>query len=163
MSTSQARTTGGEDGPPEGEGQSPEIVVGEIVAWRFWLPAPPWRYRSPPVNPPRLFSLVYHNRWEPGEDTRGCTSLSEGGIHAYRDCSTAMRLQEEFASEYNFHHQYPAQLVGGTVYLWGAVHEHENGYRAEYASIRSICWSGAGLSRGLEEWAAIYGVHTQEM
>lgn len=163
MSTSQAPTTGNQDGPKEGEGQGPEIVVGEIVGWRFWLPAPPLRYNSPPSNPLRLFSLVYHSRWEPGEDSRGRTNVEGAGVHAYRDRSTAMRLQEEFASEYDFRHQYPAQLVGGTVYLWGTVHEHENGYRAEYASIRSICWSGAGLSKGLEEWAAIYGVDTQEM
>jgi len=57
---SQTQATGGQDGPSEGEGQSPEIVVGEIVAWRWWMA------RKALLPTSRLCSLCRSNVWEPG-------------------------------------------------------------------------------------------------
>lgn len=47
----------------------------------------------------------------------------------------ACKTQEQVFMELEV---YPSTYIVGTVYMWGEVVEHERGYRAEYASIKSL-------------------------
>ena len=81
------------------------------------------------------------------------------GVYAFKDRDVAMVQITVFADFHGYINLRPdALLVGGEVYLWGEVAEHEAGYRAEYAAIKSLDWAGPGAHLPVEEWAAIYGV-----
>jgi hypothetical protein len=94
------------------------IVAGEVVAYRCW------RLGSDGL----LYSVFKKDFcWKPGEIAEGDAARGTG-IHAFK----SLILMCQFASGHS------EGYVTGTVYLWGDVYEHERGYRASKAAIRSI-------------------------
>ncbi len=95
------------------------IKAGEIVAYRAW------RLRNN-----KLYS-VYESDfcWEPGTVCEG-NAESGTGIHAFKSLL--------LLSEYGVSYSNMDVIVTGTVDLWGDVYEHDRGYRASKAAVRSI-------------------------
>jgi hypothetical protein len=93
------------------------IVGGEIVAYRCWR-----------LKVDGLLHSVYqdHICWTPGAIMSGDVNAGEG-VHAFK----SIILMGQYAGMVD-------GCVTGTVYLWGEVHEHERGYRATCAAVRSI-------------------------
>lgn len=97
-----------------------DIVAGEIIAWRCWRIADGW-----------LRSVYMDTFW-------GCNEVMEGnvdtdGVHAWKKMGDAI--------EYGVMggvHGGSMKIVIGTVALWGEVIEHEIGYRAQFAKIKSL-------------------------
>lgn len=117
------------------------IVAGEIVAQRCW--------KVVFVDgEPRLRSVFQHDIWEPGEAMigRGIGDWSNRGVHAWKmECitqATGYLMEHIIASEMNpdTFIMSSACMVTGTVLLWGDVVEHQYGYRAEFAKVRSLDW-----------------------
>lgn len=96
------------------------IRVGEIIAYRCW-----------PIKNGFLWSTAADRAWAPGEPMKaGENHLRDGlGVYAFKDMSHCIG---EFATFY------ANGTAFGTVLLWGEIVEHQIGYRAEYAAIRSI-------------------------
>lgn len=123
-----------------------EIVAGEIVAYRCWC----WRGGY-------ITSVAMPDVWKPGETLvgRGLEDWGKRGVHAWKE------LSREY---FDYIRGAAVTIVGGTVYLWGDVVEHELGYRAEYARIRSLDWVRADVTTFgreqalLEQLRATYGV-----
>ncbi len=104
------------------------FTIGELVGWRCW------EYRKNGF----LESLVYVTLWHPNEIM--VTALhnhpkDSGGFHCYktlkgcdewasRSCAPGMTVYEP--------------LLVGSIYIWGTVIEHENGYRATHCKIRTL-------------------------
>lgn len=132
--------------------KSSKITVGEIVAYRCWRLE---RYCVWPHDY-CLSSTVLGTEWEPQKPMLALTSFLYGGIgvHAWKTLPHAI----EYGRWMGF--------VIGTVYLWGEVIEHEWGYQAEYASIRSIDgivsgWpTRIGTRRKLRALRSYYGVES---
>ncbi len=99
------------------------LRAGEIVAFRAW--------RVRPTN--RLFSVAFDGyEWFPGEPAEGDPDIKldnefAAGVHAFKDFKSA----EEYIWRCCCHAQIPYVL--GEVALWGTVHEHSLGYRAQFA------------------------------
>jgi hypothetical protein len=124
------------------------IVAGEIVGYRCWR-----------VERGLLRSVYQSDVWKPGEvlegrelgdwDSRGIHAWKDAGSQQYHDYIRAYLNDQSdpfrrlifFGSGTNAERaeQRPA-MVTGTVFLWGDVVEHERGYRAEYARVRSLDW-----------------------
>lgn len=122
-----------------------------IIAYRFWQvsrygfcsSATPRRQRRFRLQPTFRFSApawdkrLAHANVVPAP--RPATSILtgpsrrdwDGGLYAYRTRKAAMADVKQ-GSPYGYGYAF------GTVELWGAVVEHENGYRAEHARVRSI-------------------------
>jgi len=106
----------------------PRIRAGEIVGWRIWK-----------LCNGLLDSLFVTYTWPPGTferssckqhgyDNVGC--YENVGYHAFKDKEQA----EREASMYT--HWWPCVI--GSIAMWGVVIEHKNGWRSEYAAVRSI-------------------------
>lgn len=99
------------------------ITVGELVGWRIW------RVRSPDTL---LVSYSADRIWLPGEPMEGTPSDYNGaGVWAFKDADRAAAKCGELS-----------QAALGSVRLWGEVIEHQDGYRAQFAEVRSIDWAG---------------------
>lgn len=95
------------------------IKAGEIVAYRAW------RLRNG-----LLYSVFQGDFcWEPGKIIEG-NPADGNGIHAFKSILLLSRYGSSYASF--------DTIVTGTIDLWGDVYEHERGYRASKAVIRSI-------------------------
>lgn len=124
------------------------IVAGEIVGYRCWR-----------VEGGFLRSVYQKDVWLPGNviEGRGLEDWDERGIHAWKSASskeyhdyirgylnqeddpfTAMYVRY-FSGGRETINRRPA-MVTGTVFLWGDVVEHERGWRAEFARVRSLDW-----------------------
>lgn len=121
------------------------IVAGEIVAYRCWR-----------IENGELRSVYQKDVWKPGDilqgreigdwDTRGIHAWKDPASHEYRayirgylnSASDGLFLFFQTPAERLKEH-HPA-MVTGTVFLWGDVVEHERGYRAEFARVRSLDW-----------------------
>jgi hypothetical protein len=97
------------------------VRIGEIVAYRCW-----------PIKNGFLWSTAAGRAWVPGEPMKaGENHIRDGlGVYAFKGMSTCI---EEFGCEC-----FNQGVAFGTIYIWGEIVEHELGYRAEYATIRSI-------------------------
>jgi hypothetical protein len=106
--------------PPVPPLEKAGISAGEIVAHRAW--------RIVPIG--LLSSVACAKVWPPDEPMRGegVDDYNAAGVHAFKSQCDAL-------SEYACTGE---PMVFGTVMLWGVVIEHERGYRAEYAKVRSI-------------------------
>jgi hypothetical protein len=96
------------------------IVAGEVVAYRCWFIK----------EDGLLYSDVMRNVcWKPGEVLQAGDGDLElrRGIHAFKSPILAC----QFAGTVEGY-------VTGTVDLWGEVYEHDRGYRAQFAAVRSI-------------------------
>lgn len=132
------------------------VRVGEIVGYRAW-----WVFSVPqggktwvnglPAIGWRLQSFATNFIWPPGEIVQGDTGrvVEEwydicdgqqkqiwGGVYAFRspelDERTRRRIDSIQAGLYD------NVLAIGTCTLWGDVVEHEHGYRASHAKLRSL-------------------------
>lgn len=121
------------------------IIAGEIIGYRCW------RIEN------NLLSSVYQSDiWLPRQvlEGREIGEWNSRGIHAWKDKGskeyhdyirgylnpeydpyTRMMIYGNLSTEQDK----PAMLTG-TVFLWGDVVEHERGYRAEFARVRSLDW-----------------------
>lgn len=98
--------------PPEIESLNPQLF--DLVAYRVWL-----------IKDSYLFSTSINKLWLPNEIIEG--DVSSAGVHAYKSLESAIR-----------HYTSSPSFALGTVRLWGAIVEHEFGYRASYARLLSI-------------------------
>lgn len=93
-------------------------IVGELVGWRVWFICEGYL---------RSFSAGYI--WLPDEPMTGVPSdYGDAGVWAFKNKTAA------FAKATNR----GVTTVAGSVYMWGEVIEHEDGWRAEFAAVRSV-------------------------
>ena len=94
------------------------IRAGEVVAYRNWI-----------LKDGILHSVFQRTfRWMPGEIVEGDAAGGDG-IHAFK----SVLLMAEYGAQTG-----GDIVVTGTVELWGEVYEHERGYRASKAAIKTI-------------------------
>lgn len=91
---------------------------GEIIAYRCW-----------PIRRGFLWSTAAERAWAPNEPMEAEDGHLEKGLGVYAFKSMS-RVVQDFGMM--------TECAFGTVELWGEVVEHEVGYRAQYARIRSI-------------------------
>lgn len=112
--------TGGGQKEPSPSVDRAAPVVGEIIGWRAWNIG----------SGGLLHAITMGVPWYPGEPMRARSpeSLDAGeGIHAYK----SLRLAQSMIA--------PSPCrVFGSVEMWGEVIEHDCGYRAEFAAVRSL-------------------------
>lgn len=117
-----------------------EMQAGEIIAYRAW------RYED------GLLRSVYQpDWWKPGHTLVGreINDWGKRGVHAWKERNS--EPFNEYVRDYmryrcRLEHVYSTVIVTGSVYLWGDVVEHEFGYRAEFARIKSIDWLYPGVA-----------------
>ena len=99
-----------------------EITVGELIGWRIWRLTSDFQ----------LQSYAFDIGWpydKPMESNAPVTDHGHAGIWAFKDQAQAhKKLEIETALDFTL----------GSVLLWGDVIEHEIGYRAQFARVRSI-------------------------
>lgn len=124
-----AQSTASQQQPVENAG----VKFGEIIAYRMWF-----------LRHDFLTSYSAKRVWAPGETMKGKPlDYNEAGSWAFKDASKAIEKMLTSAKE-----PFPAFLnnfsgpggiaVYGSVQLWGTVIEHELGYRAEFAQIKTL-------------------------
>lgn len=119
------------------------IIAGEIIGYRCWR-----------IENGLLRSVYQSDIWSPNAilEGRELDDWNERGIHAWKSSSSKEYhnyVRAYLNSEQDTYSRIlyggapketkPAMLTG-TVFLWGDVVEHERGYRAEYARVRSLDW-----------------------
>lgn len=133
---------------PEPPLRRDSIIAGEIVGYRCWR-----------IEHGLLRSVYQKDIWQPNQilEGREIGDWDSRGIHAWKsraskeyhdyirgylnsenDKYTQMQNMILFGTS-DVPQNKPAMLTG-TVFLWGDVVEHERGYRAEYARVRSLDW-----------------------
>lgn len=145
------------------------IIAGEIVGYRCWR-----------IENNLLRSVYQSDIWQPNQvlEGRKLGDWNSRGIHAWKDSgseeyhnyirSYLNSDNDDFTNmimfgRSNIPESKPAMLTG-TVFLWGDVVEHERGYRAEFARVRSLDWlyPDAGMmgreQEVLNEFRQRYGV-----
>lgn len=119
------------------------IVAGEIVGYRCWK-----------LQKGVLRSVYQKDVWLPGQilegrelgdwDSRGIHAWKDKGSKQYHDYIRGYLNQESDPYIRYIMSEKEATLrpamVTGTVFLWGDVVEHERGWRAEFARVRSLDW-----------------------
>ena len=118
-------------------------VVGEIVGHRGW------RLQGGNL----LISYSAGVRWYPGQPMQDTTAAAGNVIEDYNHAGVWA-----FKSPYLLGWQLwtdSAIDVLGTIWMWGTVIEHEDGYRSQYATVRSIEWVRAPYD--LESLRRLYG------
>lgn len=103
---------------------------GEIIGWRMWS-----------LRGDYLASYSQDIIWAPGEPMSGKPGdYDQAGIWAFKDKHRAIKKMLEDS------YQGDRATIFGSVLLWGDIVEHEGGYRAQYASVRTIddCYNGDG-------------------
>ena len=89
----------------------------------------------------KLRSLVADFYWEPGATVSGNVDAFipvlgiYAGVFSFKDQDKALA---EMSSWYRWGNGIGACVVMGSILSWGAVVEHEFGYRSEFAAVRSI-------------------------
>lgn len=116
------------------------VTAGEIVGYRCWR-----------IQGGILRSVYQSDLWFPSQPLEGreLGDWDSRGIHAWKDAASKEYHDyirsylnsrgDSFISMLRGGDDRPA-MITGTVYLWGDVVEHERGYRAEFARIRSLDW-----------------------
>lgn len=93
-----------------------ETKFGEIVAWRAWRHGPHGL----------LQSMAMETIWIPGEPMEGDPTTGNCGVYAWKTREDAITYAN------------PPYRIIGEIYLYGTVDEYEVGYRAQYATIKSL-------------------------
>jgi hypothetical protein len=160
------------EGKPKPPLKRESVVAGEIVGYRCWK-----------IEGGMLRSVYQSDVWKPGEILAGreLGDWDSRGIHAWKDAGS--KQYHEYIRAYLNAQSDPwprlmfigsgslpesgdkrPAMVTGTVFLWGDVVEHERGWRAEYARVRSLDWlyPDAGMmgreQEALDELRHKYGV-----
>lgn len=118
------------------------VVAGEIVGYRCWK-----------ILKGLLRSVYQKDTWLPGQvlEGRELGDWDSRGIHAWKDKGS--KQYHDYIRGYLNQEDDPytrfvgtrestlrPAMVTGTVFLWGDVVEHERGWRAEFARVRSLDW-----------------------
>ena len=124
------------------------IRAGEIIGYRAW-----WVVREPFADRLRLRSLAHSHIWEPNAIEQGDTEkvvqhylhwdFSEkkifGGVYSFKTPELDLGLQARAIMAREGHiPPYYLGLAIGTIFCWGDVVEHETGWRASHAKLRSL-------------------------
>jgi hypothetical protein len=138
--------------------EEPELVAEPIIGWRVWRVqvedpitldrttmqwmSRRWQKGEDPFTPlvtPFLVGVGYREAWTPGEDmaaaclnpahaheapARGCLC----GVWAFKHPQRMLAKLSDFIG-----HSASAPVAFGEVELWGRIHEHTWGWRAQYA------------------------------
>lgn len=91
------------------------IRAGEITAYRAWALT---------MGNGWLKAVSADKIWIPGETMEG--DVERHGIHCFKHPAY---VDDAFGS---------GKYVGGTIEIWGEIIEHEKGYRAQFARIKSL-------------------------
>lgn len=120
------------------------VIAGEIVGYRCWR-----------IKNNLLRSVYQSDIWRPNQilEGRELGDWDHRGIHAWKDSgseeyhnyirSYLNPAEDHFTRMIIFGRDNPTTkpaILTGTVFLWGDVVEHERGYRAEFARVRSLDW-----------------------
>lgn len=119
------------------------VIAGEIVGYRCWR-----------VEGGFLKSVYQDDVWVPGQiiEGRGLEDWDQRGVHAWKDPGSKeyheyIRAYLNLSSDpflafhyYGTKRELRPAMATGTIFMWGDVVEHERGYRAEYARVRSLDW-----------------------
>lgn len=124
------------------------VIAGEIVGFRCWK-----------IDRGLLRSVYQKDVWHPGQVLAGreLGDWDQRGIHAWKDAGS--KQYHDYIRAYLNDQSDPFRrfivwggqtdiqvedarpaMVTGTVFLWGDVVEHERGWRAEFARVRSLDW-----------------------
>src|SRR5262245_16149250 len=112
----------------------PRIRAGEIIGWRFWK-----------LCNGLLGSVFVSHLWRPGVLERAIckdTGPYNLGYHGFKKREQAEREASTYWSS----------TVVGSVAMWGEVIEHEQGWRSEYAAVRSIIKITGNIPFGRKHW-----------
>lgn len=96
------------------------IRAGEITAYRAWKITRDGRY---------LRSVTVENIWLPESPMEGDINFCLG-VHCFNSMA---HLDNEIYCD-----GYMSTLVLGSINIWGEIVEHQKGYRAQFASVRSL-------------------------
>ena len=123
------------------------VVAGEVVGYRCWK-----------IEGGLLRSVYQKDVWLPGQvlEGRELGDWDQRGIHAWKDKGSKQyhdyirsylnQADDPFGRRLYFLGGDEGEVVArpamvtGTVFLWGDVVEHERGWRAEFARVRSLDW-----------------------
>lgn len=127
------------------------IRMGEIIAYRCW-----------PIKNGFLWSTAAGRAWAPGEPMKaGEHHIRDGlGVYAFKDMSRVIQTVNNVAGSGG-----REGVAFGTILLWGEIVEHEIGYRAEYAAIKSIdfiCGPDSWLPEHSKDLRKLYKVESNE-
>ena len=110
-----------------------EIVTGELIGHRLWY----WDLRLD-----QLRSITMNCTWKPHEPMTGDISLplplygTRAGVFSFQN---QQALESKMIQPHRpWFTERPWPVLVGTVWLWGRIAVHENGYRASFAAVRSI-------------------------
>lgn len=124
------------------------IIAGEIIGYRCWR-----------IENGLLRSVYQTDFWHPNQilEGRELGDWDSRGIHAWKGAATVeyhdyirgylnsaddsyTQMQNMIMFGRSHMPQNKPAMLTGSVFLWGDVVEHERGYRAEYARVRSLDW-----------------------
>lgn len=124
------------------------ITAGEIIGYRCWR-----------IENGLLRSVYQKDIWYPNQPLEGreLGDWDSRGIHAWKDSGSKeyhyyirryLNIDKDdfitnaitWLSDANDKEYLHPAMITGSVFLWGDVVEHERGYRAEYAKVRSLDW-----------------------
>lgn len=98
------------------------MQVGEIIGHRVWRV----------INGYLASMYVDECLWMPHKHISG--DVARGyGVHAFKEPRVKFT---EYAMYYG--NKYRDSWAWGTISMWGEVHEHEHGYRSEFAKVKSV-------------------------
>lgn len=104
------------------------MTVGEIIGHRIW------RVTTSGL----LQSYVQETIWPPNEPLHASGKVEDHGILGIWAFKTHQRASQNGHEAATSQYLSGGALAIGSVYLWGDVVEHTDGYRAEWAKVRSI-------------------------
>lgn len=119
--------------PPTRPDLKREMQVGEITGYRAWR-----------LEDGYLRSIYMKDVWFPNRiiEGRGIEDWSVRGVHAWKEPNSEQffgYIREYMQRQHSpWYDQDCPAIVTGSVFLWGDVVEHEFGYRAEFAKVRSL-------------------------
>lgn len=122
------------------------IIATDLIGYRCWR-----------IEGGLLRSVYQHDFWFPNTPLQGreLGDWDQRGIHAWKDAGSEcyheyirsylnlgndMMTQMMMLGTSGKHENLQPAMATGTVLLWGDVVEHERGYRAEFAKVRSLDW-----------------------
>lgn len=105
--------------PPDEPLENIGIVAGEIIGYRMWR-----------VDQGVLKSGHVGTLWYPGQVLEGKPGTGSEGIYAFKTIAQVDEALNDYPA--------PDGAVIGSVEMWGEIVEHETGYRAQFARIKTL-------------------------